>query len=116
MLLANSHTLATGLRVRLRLAHGSDREAVLDLAARAGSPCAELDAQRLVHPSPRERVAICAVLWAHGREVLAGFATAPITSGEPDVLLADAALVPGLDDLLSAAVAERCSALRRHAA
>lgn len=116
MLLANSHTLADGLRVRLRLACGRDHAAVLDLAARAGSPCGELEAHRLVRASPVDRVAVCALVWSGRREVLAGFAAADLAGGEPDVLLVDEALAPGLGPLLRSAVAERAAACRRTAA
>lgn len=107
MLLGNSHTLTNGLRVRLRLARGGDHRALLDLAARAGSPCGELDAHRWVRVRPRARVALCATAWIDGHERLVGFAAADLDRGEPDVLLADEDAAPGLCDLLAAAVAER---------
>ena len=116
MLLGNSHTLTNAHRVRLRLARGRDHRAVLDLAARAGSPLGELEAQRLVRPRPDAQVAVCAVMWDAGREALVGFATASLQDGEPDVLLCDGARAPGLEDLLGRAVTERARVVRRSAA
>jgi hypothetical protein len=87
VLLTGSHTLANGVRVRLRLDAG------------------ELDLQRLLHFDPRSRRAVCAFAWIGGVETLVGFAVGDRTrAGGSEVVLADPTVAPGLDDLLLAAV------------
>ncbi len=116
MLLGHSHTLEYGLRVRVRLAHVTDVEALLDLAARAGRPCGELAARRMLRVEPRVRVAVCAAAWVDGRQTLVGYGAGDLAAGEPDVLLCDDALAPGVGALLAAAVAERAGVLQRSVA
>ena len=105
VLLTGSHTLANGVRVRLRLPHTGDRAALANLHDRLGLEAGELELRRLLHFDPRSRRAVCAFAWIGGVETLAGFAVGERTqAGGSEVVLADLTIAPGLDDLLLAAV------------
>ncbi|WP_205696332.1 hypothetical protein [Conexibacter sp. SYSU D00693] len=116
MLLGHAHTLPNGLRVRLRLAHGTDAPALRALASRCGRPVDDLEAHRLVRVAPHARVAVCATAWLEGRHQVVGYAAGDLDAGVPDVLLVDGGLAPGLHDVLDAAVAERAGTRPRDVA
>lgn len=106
---------AGGVPLRLRLPLGRDRAALRGLLERLGLHACDLERRRLVAVDPRARLALCATAWVDGREVLAGYAaTRRDGDPEPDVLLADEALAPGVGVLLRAALAEQ--ERRRHVA
>jgi hypothetical protein len=107
MLLGHSHTLAGGMRVRLRLPHAADRARLEDLALRVGLPVGDLEAGRLLLVRPHARTAICATAWIDGTEALVGFAAGDLAHGAADVLLADERRAPGVSLLLERAIAER---------
>jgi hypothetical protein len=98
---------ADGAPLRLRLPLGRDHAALSDLLARLGLHATDLERRRLVAIDPRAHSAVCATAWVGGREVLAGYAaTACDGDAEPDVLLADEAVAPGVGALLRAALVE----------
>ena|ERR671923_191569 len=108
MLLASSHRVLNGLRVRLRYPHTRDRAAVAALYGRLGLPCDELELRRLLSFDLRHRRVVFAVAWVNGVETLVGAAgTAHDGDPTPDVLLADEARAPGVGELLLAALAEQ---------
>jgi hypothetical protein len=105
VLLTGSHTLANGVRVRVRLPHTGDRAALANLHRRLGLEAGELDLHRLLHFDPRSRRAVCAFAWIGGVEMLVGFAVGDRTRvGASEIVLVDPTVAPGLDDLLLAAV------------
>ena len=108
MLLTGSHTLANGVRVRLRLPHAGDRAALANLHDRLGRIAGELELHRLLHFDPRRRAAVCAFAWIGGVETLVGFATCD--AGEdprPAAVLVDEHIAADAGELLLAALRER---------
>lgn len=106
MRLSHTHTLPSGLRVRLRLPHTSDRRALRELHARLGLPAGDLELGRALRHHPRDHVAICATAWIDAVERLVGFACADVRGGAPVVVVADEDAAPGVRDLLLAGLAE----------
>jgi hypothetical protein len=99
---------ADGAPLRLRLPLSRDHAALSGLLGRLGLQASDLERRRLVAVDPRARLAVCATAWLDGREVLAGYAaTSRDGDAEPDVLLVDEAVAPGVGTLLRAALAEQ---------
>ena len=99
---------ADGAPLRLRLPLSRDHAALRGLLGRLGLHASDLERRRLVAVDPRARLAVCATAWVDGREVLAGYAaTSRDGDPEPDVLLVDEAVAPGVGALLRAALAEQ---------
>jgi hypothetical protein len=107
VLLNRSTTLATGQRVRVRLPHGSDRGGLLALHARLGHAADAATITRLTAHDPRTRAVVCAVGWTSEGQSVLGLAAGDVGADGPDLLLLDTAAHPGLDRLLTAALAER---------
>src|SRR4051794_34436487 len=107
MLLNRFTALPNGIRVLLRLPHGSDRNALAELHERSGLAVTELDLSRLLRFDPRRRTAVCVTAWVGGTHALVGFATADHAADEPELVLTAEALAAELGALLTAAVFER---------
>ena len=101
-------TLPNGLRIRLRLPGPSDRARLLGLCQRIGLPVDELALSRMTRFDPRRRTAVCATCFALSGETVVGYAAIDRWADEPDLVLADEDLAPGVGEVLAAAV-------RRHA-
>jgi hypothetical protein len=116
MRLDRATTLPDGLRVRLRLARGTDRGPLAALAARIGEPLGDMALTRLLRHDPCHRTAVCAYAWVDGSEVLVGFAAGDIGAAAPDIVLADPAHGRWPAVVLAEALAERSARARRHVA
>jgi hypothetical protein len=105
--------LATGQRVRVRMPRGSDRGGLEELAARQpGAP----DAARLLRFDPRRRSVLVAAAWV-GARLVVGYAAADRgCEDEPDVLLVDEELAPGVGAILREVLAAEAAARERYAA
>ena len=115
-LLGAFYPLPDGTRVRLRLAALSDGPRVRDLLEAAGAPDAELQAARLVRLDPRRRLVLCASALIDGGEQLVGVGAiglGPEAPLEPELVLAQAPALSGVQELLQAALVGRARALRR---
>ena len=104
MRLQGPTTLPNGLRVRLRLPGPSDRARLRTLCLRLGLPADDLAIGRLVRFDPRVRTAVCATCFAGARETVVGYAAIDRSADEPDVLLADDDIAPGVREVLAAVV------------
>jgi hypothetical protein len=71
--LHETHTLPDGSRVRLRLPHIADRDALHELLAEHGLTADELEIRRALRWSP-DRPVVVAVEWQGSVERLVGFA------------------------------------------
>lgn len=116
-LLGQIFPLADGIRVRLRLAHFSDRREIARLLVRQGQdPLAQdgLDpargesvADRLVQFDPRRRYVLCASALIDSTEQLVGVGAIDLDgeeAGEPDLLVVDSELGQSPDSLLTEAL------------
>jgi len=74
-MLSRSYELASGPRVRLRLARPSDLPGIRALLAQRGLPATEIGLERLVRYDPRRRLVICAMAPVAGAETLVGLGT-----------------------------------------
>jgi hypothetical protein len=113
---AHSHPLPRGPRVRLRLAQIRDARAIQAFLAGHGFEDDGLDAQRLVHADPRQRIAICATALIAGTETILGFGAIDVGATEPDLLFVDRELTDGLDALMRDALLRRSEAISSRAA
>jgi hypothetical protein len=112
MLLDRATTLPDGLRVRLRLARGSDRARLLELARGwEGSP-GDVALLHALRQDPRAYAAICATAWVDGSEALLGFAAGRVRASQPDILLVDPTRTRFLRAVLAQALAERTRGIR----
>jgi hypothetical protein len=110
-LLGSSFTLDNGVRVRLRLARGSDSALIRGLVARLGSRPEELELARLVHFDPRRRAVICATGLIDSTETLVGVGAIELDgTSEPELVIVDAEESEALTELLAAALAGRATA------
>ncbi len=112
-LLDRNHTLASGQRVRLRMARSSDARALRELAARRGFEASPLEVARMTRFDPRHRLVISATALIDARETLVGLGAMELDQGEPfepDTLIYDER-VEGLGALLVAALAARARAI-----
>jgi hypothetical protein len=94
MLLFRTHTLASGLRVRVRLPQRGDATGLVALGA---SP---LEARRLLRHDPRREAVVVVTTWIDGADRLVGY-------GGPDAVLADEDRAPGVTRVIEAALRER---------
>lgn len=100
-------TLATGLRVRLRLPNRFDRGRLGGLFAQAGISLDDLELSRLLAFDPRERVALVAVVLVGRAEEIVGFTMMDRSDDRPDLVLGDELRAPGVAALLEDAVRAR---------
>ena len=106
-MLAETHGLDDGSRVRLRLTRPTDLPRIAAfLDSEAGS-------RRFAFYDPRERLAIAATRPGAGGEEIVGLAEVDLDSPEPDVIVADEARRSGLRRLLAQAGAA-LARQRRH--
>lgn len=87
-LLGHVYELEDGSSVRLRLARGSDIQALRGLLERNSQ---DLSAPRLLHFDPRREYVLCATALVDGRETLLGIGATKLNGGatEPDLLVID---------------------------
>ena len=106
VLLARSHPLPDGTRVRLRLPHPRDRAGLVALHERLGAPLDALRMARILRFDPRECVSVCATRLVGLSEVLVAYGHVARDGGS-SLVVADEALAPGVTDIVRAALAER---------
>jgi hypothetical protein len=107
--LDRSTQLPNGMRVRLRLPHGTDRPGLRELHARAGVPIDDVGLTRLLRVDPRRRAAIVATAWVGGRETVAGFAVGDVYAEDPELVVADPAFGIALPRVLGQGLRRRSS-------
>lgn len=116
-LLARTHPLPGGVRVRLRMLHFSDLPALRELFARRAVVAGDVALARLVRHDPRSRVVICAAVHLGTAEQVVGVVAADLRDGaELDVLVVDEDLLDGLPELLVGALQDRLEHHRRRVA
>ena len=84
MRLHSTHELPDGRRVRLRLPHVGDRDAVHELLASFGLGADDFEVRRALRWSP-ERPVVVAVAWDGSSERLVGFAAGDTVIAPPGV-------------------------------
>jgi hypothetical protein len=113
-LLGGSYPLPGGLRIRLRLARGSDSAAIRALigADRDAGAAVDLDLARIVHFDPRRQCVLCATALLDGRETLVAVGSVVVSDGRQatELLVIDDSLA-GLDELMREALGARAGAL-----
>jgi hypothetical protein len=109
---AHSHELRRGPRVRLRLVQIRDQRVIRSFLSDQAHPSPDLAAARLVAGDPRERVAICAMAFVGGTEMVIGVGSIEVGAEDPDLLVVDAELTEGLDELLTLALQRRADIIR----
>jgi hypothetical protein len=107
--LDRSSTLPNGLRVRVRLPHGTDRPGLRALHERAGVAVDDLELTRLLRVDPRHRCAVVATTWVGASETIVGFALCELPFAGEARIVADDGFGPELGDLLHAALRRRAS-------
>jgi hypothetical protein len=116
-LLARAFRLPHGRHVRLRLVHRSDLPALRSLLERKAVEHSEVALERLVRYDPTRRVAVCATALIGAREEIVGVGAIPIEAGaDPDTLVVDDRLGPGVAELLDAALRHRADRSARRVA
>jgi len=115
-LVARSHSLPRGPRVRLRLAQSRDVRAIQTLLRARGIVREPLEIARLVRSDPRRRIVICATALVDRNETLLGVAGMDVDAAEPDLVCVDETLTDGLTELLERALVSRASAIAARAA
>jgi hypothetical protein len=109
--------LDDGPRVRLRLARRSDAAAVRELLERRGVEASALDVLRLLAFDPAERLVLCAFMPIDRAETLVGLGAIDLfEDADPDTLVADEDLAPGLGALLGDVLEGRARAHGRRVA
>lgn len=114
MLLLRPTSLPSGLRVRLRLPHGTDRAGLRALHDAVGIELDDVALSRLVRTDPRRTCAVVATTWIGGRETVVGFARARLGE-QAELILVDDVAGPELVGLLDRALGERAAAVHRAA-
>ncbi|MBV9465783.1 MAG: hypothetical protein JO206_14915 [Solirubrobacterales bacterium] len=116
VLLGQSHRLAGGPRIGLRLARSRDLPGIGALAQRAGIELEGLELARLVRFHPRRRIVICATALLGQRETLVGVGEIDLgegTGGQPTRLIVDARIADGLEELLRRALVDQAGVVNR---
>jgi hypothetical protein len=98
-LLAETHELPGGERVRLRLTRPTDAPLVLDFLERT-SAASDLKVRRYTFYDPRERMVLAAAMPADGGECIVGLAD--VEFGDAVKVVVDDERAPGLQALLTA--------------
>ena len=109
-LLDDTTALPDGTRIRLRLPHSADRIGVAALSERLGLEADDLEITRALRFDPRTRTALCATVWADGRETVVAFGTAAHGTGRAETVLADERLAPGVGAIVGAALVAHAAA------
>jgi hypothetical protein len=116
-LLSRTHELPAGPRVRLRYARRSDLRGLRALLEARDIDASDVALSRLVRYDPSRRAVICASAQIGGTEVVVGVGAIDLHEhAEPDTLVVDGALTPGLTELLAAALVGRARAHARRVA
>jgi hypothetical protein len=113
VLLARSHPLPDGTRVRLRLPQGGDRAGLVALHDRLGAPLDDVRMTRILRFDPRACVSVCATMLSGLTEVLVAYGHVD-RDGTSSLVVADEAVAPGVSGLVRAALVERTES--RHVA
>jgi hypothetical protein len=106
-LLGQTFPLGDDIRVRLRLAHFSDRRAIAGLLAHHGPELQDGLAGRLVQFDPRRRYVLCACALVGGAERVVGVGAIDLDQdefGEPDLLVVDSEVPGAADPLITEAL------------
>jgi hypothetical protein len=111
--LHGSTTLANGLRLRLRLPHGSDAEPVRGLLEHAGLMPDDRLVARTLRFDPRDRVAVVATTLVDRSEQIVGMGAIDHSGEEPDLLVADERAAPGVGAVLEEALRTHTIRIRR---
>lgn len=112
--LHGSATLPAGHRVRLRMPHRHDVQRLRALLERVGLDADELALRRALHFDPRRTLAVVATVLVGRSEEIVGVALMDRDSPDPDLLLADEAMAPGITALLEATVARSAVWPQKH--
>lgn len=115
-LLSASYLLPDGVRVRLRLPHGTDVPAILALCKEHGIDLDALDIVRLIRADPHRRLMLCATALLGSSNILVGVASIPLGQqrvGEPDLMVLDQHVSADLGPLLRNALVGRAKAIKR---
>jgi hypothetical protein len=98
---ARTYALTGGPTVRLRLARRSDTAAVARFLTSRDFEASELEIARLLTFDPARRAVLCAFAPLDGRDELVGLGAIELApDAEPDALVVDERLTPGLGRLL----------------
>jgi hypothetical protein len=111
-----SLSLASGLRVRLRLARPGDAPEVERLLARRGVAASPLDVRRLLSFDPARRAVLCAFAPLDGESLVGLGAIALRHGADPDTLVVDESVAGGLGELLGEVLHRRAASHARRAA
>lgn len=116
-LLSRTHALPGAPRVRVRLGGRPDASAAAALLAGRGIAASDLELRRLFTYDPLRRAVLCAFAPIDGHETLVGLAAADLDGdAEPDTMITDENMAPGLATLLGRLLTERARARARRAA
>jgi hypothetical protein len=115
-LVARSHGLPRGPRVRLRLAQTRDVPAIRALFQAHGIEWDPFGIAQLVRSDPRRTVVICATGLVDRNETLLGVAAMDVGAPEPEFVRVDETLTDGLTELLEQALVSRVAAIASRAA
>jgi hypothetical protein len=108
---ARFHALPSGVRVRLRLAHSRDSEAIRALLRAGREERPDLDVARLARANPRRRVVVCATALLDGAETVVGVGAIDVEADRPDLLCVRSSLLGGLPELLTGALRDRVAVI-----
>jgi hypothetical protein len=117
--MARYYLLPRGPRVCLRLARVRDLAGIEDLFMRQGLFPSQIELARLVRSDPRKQVVITAVALVDSTERILGVGAIQVaavdrgTDPEPSLLVVDAELTDGLEELLRNALTARARTLAR---
>jgi hypothetical protein len=111
-LLGHVYRLEDGTGVRLRMARGSDLQAIGELLDQDGSG---LSAIRFVHFDPRREYVLCATALIDGQELLLGLGVTPLDGGVagPEVHVADGGAGDDVRGLLTTVLTDTARAISR---
>jgi hypothetical protein len=115
-LLSRVYRLPGGERVRLRFVQRRDEHQIRALLSESGREHQDLDAIRIVRFDPRRRAVICATALVGSTETVVGLGAIELDnqpSPEPDLLISDARIGEGLDELLIGALRGHAYAIAR---
>lgn len=115
---ARARELASGVRVRLRLARLQDAPAIEQLLRAAGMAHETLDLARLLRADPRYRITICASALVGSSEMILGVGSIELGAAQPELLVVERDHSGELEWLLRMALRARAAAIahRRDAA
>lgn len=107
MLIDATTTLPDGLHLRVRLPHRSDHAGLLALHARLGVAVDEFELARVLRFDPQRRTVALVTAWVDAAEHLAAYGAIAHGADEPELLVADETLAPGIRETLADALRTR---------